>query len=439
MASSASAERRKGWWWRGATECAARGSGTPCAPGPPTRRCGLCGAVAYCSTAHQISHWIYHKKECRRLEEQMRHVDILSDFPFTFFIEDINQASRCSFFTSKGLHQIGLWKSECSCGSLAVSMNELWLNDDWSLPSSLCPCVGIFSLSLILQSGFFAVFKLASATTLNRTKKSTVNLFELLGRLLRMEMSATPFASRIITSLEHRAFYRRYPANYNETELESGYRPLTVYHCFQLLAAQSSISEVKDELNIHYLGPEKELLQLGVFGELLALFSGVQIHMDLVGPAVPQFRDGKTVSLCKYLSCAEQDCICKSSCADSSARRLNGKCVTVHIKLHKGFYHDICRNILKDSYPHLIIAPNAGVAAYSSWSPTIELIKEMGIPAIFTDFCEEAANLAADCISTVTSLPLRLPIQINPFRQPMVVEDSALYLPCYSNCFLFGM
>ncbi|URD90633.1 MYND finger [Musa troglodytarum] len=308
MASSASAERRKGWWWRGATECAARGSGTPCAPGPPTRRCGLCGAVAYCSTAHQISHWIYHKKECRRLEEQMRHVDILSDFPFTFFIEDINQASRCSFFTSKGLHQIGLWKSECSCGSLAVSMNELWLNDDWSLPSSLCPCVG----------------------------------------------------------------------------------------------------------------PEKELLQLGVFGELLALFSGVQIHMDLVGPAVPQFRDGKTVSLCKYLSCAEQDCICKSSCADSSARRLNGKCVT-------------------DSYPHLIIAPNAGVAAYSSWSPTIELIKEMGIPAIFTDFCEEAANLAADCISTVTSLPLRLPIQINPFRQPMVVEDSALYLPCYSNCFLFGM
>ncbi|URD90635.1 MYND finger [Musa troglodytarum] len=419
MASSASAERRKGWWWRGATECAARGSGTPCAPGPPTRRCGLCGAVAYCSTAHQ--------------------------------------ASRCSFFTSKGLHQIGLWKSECSCGSLAVSMNELWLNDDWSLPSSLCPCVGIFSLSLILQSGFFAVFKLASATTLNRTKKSTVNLFELLGRLLRMEMSATPFASRIITSLEHRAFYRRYPANYNETELESGYRPLTVYHCFQLLAAQSSISEVKDELNIHYLGPEKELLQLGVFGELLALFSGVQIHMDLVGPAVPQFRDGKTVSLCKYLSCAEQDCICKSSCADSSARRLNGKCVTVHIKLHKGFYHDICRNILKvnflllsifewidmmdwqDSYPHLIIAPNAGVAAYSSWSPTIELIKEMGIPAIFTDFCEEAANLAADCISTVTSLPLRLPIQINPFRQPMVVEDSALYLPCYSNCFLFGM
>ncbi|XP_064950397.1 uncharacterized protein LOC103975863 isoform X1 [Musa acuminata AAA Group] len=391
MASSASAERRKGWWWRRATECAARGSGTPCAPGPPTRRCGLCGAVAYCSTAHQISHWTYHKKECTRLEEQMRHVDILSDFPFTFFIEDINQQeSRCSFFTSKGLHQIGLWKSECSCGSLAVSMNELWLNDNWSLPSSLCPCAepkSQLSSCLSCWEDYY-------------------------------QWRCLPLDSPVALLLHW---------------------PLTVYHCFQLLAAQGSISEVKDELNIHYLGPEKELLQLGVFGELLALFSGVQIHMDLVGPAVPQFRDGKTVSLCKYLPCAEQDCICKSSCADSGARRLNGKCVTVHIKLHKGFYHDIRRNILKDSYPHLIIAPNAGVAAYSSWSPTIELIKEMGIPAIFTDFCEEAANLAADCISTVTSLPLRLPIQINPFRQPMVVEDSALYVPCYSNCFLFGM
>lgn len=32
-----------------------------------------------------------------------------------------------------------------------------------------------------------------------------------------------------------------------------------------------------------------------------------------------------------------------------------------------------------------------------------------------------------------------LQIQLNPFRQPMVIEDSALFLPCYSNCFLFGI
>lgn len=39
-----------------------------------------------------------------------------------------------------------------------------------------------------------------------------------------------------------------------------------------------------------------------------------------------------------------------------------------------------------------------------------ELIKEMDIPAIFTDFCEEAANLAASCISSVTGRPPRVPV-----------------------------
>ena len=37
-------------------------------------------------------------------------------------------------------------------------------------------------------------------------------------------------------------------------------------------------------------GPEKELLQLVAFGELRALFLGVQIHIELVGPEVPQSR-----------------------------------------------------------------------------------------------------------------------------------------------------
>ena len=37
-------------------------------------------------------------------------------------------------------------------------------------------------------------------------------------------------------------------------------------------------------------GPEKELLQLAVFGELQALFPGVHVHIEFVGPAIPQHR-----------------------------------------------------------------------------------------------------------------------------------------------------
>lgn len=37
-------------------------------------------------------------------------------------------------------------------------------------------------------------------------------------------------------------------------------------------------------------GPEKELLQLSVFSELHALFPNVHVHIELVGPAIPQHR-----------------------------------------------------------------------------------------------------------------------------------------------------
>jgi hypothetical protein len=39
-----------------------------------------------------------------------------------------------------------------------------------------------------------------------------------------------------------------------------------------------------------FTGPEKELLQLAVFAELHALFPGVHVHIELVGPSVPQNR-----------------------------------------------------------------------------------------------------------------------------------------------------
>ncbi|KAK2636363.1 hypothetical protein Ddye_031155 [Dipteronia dyeriana] len=160
-------------------------------------------------------------------------------------------------------------------------------------------------------------------------------------------------------------------------------------------------------------GPEKELLQLAVFGELRALFSGVQVHIQLIGPAIPQHRDGEMINLCSYAHCTDADCIRKSSSEnfDRSLDMVRSSAVT--LQRHKRFYHDRCRDISK------------------------ELIKEINVPGVFSDYCEEACHLAACNISTIIGCPLSLPL--NPFRQPMVVEDSALFLPCYSNCFLFGI
>ncbi|XP_047159690.1 uncharacterized protein LOC124830100, partial [Vigna umbellata] len=184
-------------------------------------------------------------------------------------------------------------------------------------------------------------------------------------------------------------------------------------------------------------GPEKELLQLLVFGELLALFPGFHVHIELVGPAIPPQRDGEKIQISKYACCNEDECECKIAIKNTYPETESGSAVT--LQLWRGFYHDRYRDIVKDSFPHLIIAPNGGIAAYSSWLPCIELIEKIGVPAVFTDYCEEACHLAASCIKTVSDRPPKLPVQLNPFRQPIAVEDSVLLLPCYSNCFLFGM
>nr|CAD1818841.1 unnamed protein product [Ananas comosus var. bracteatus] len=225
------------------------------------------------------------------------------------------------------------WTSECSCGPTVASIGGLGIMNEWNLPSSLCH--------------HFCFFITDPKNPISTPLSSWKDYYK---------WRSLPFHSPVALLLHW---------------------PLTIYHCLQLSFARNSSSEVSGKLHIHYLGPEKELLQLAVFGELRALFPGLQLYIELVGPAVPQRRDGETICISNYAHCSEESCHCRSS------ERTNA----VMLRLRKG--------VQQDSNAHLIVAPNAGVAAYSSWLPTIELIKEMGVPAIFTDFCEEAAFLAS--------------------------------------------
>ncbi|KAM4109988.1 hypothetical protein ACJW30_03G159900 [Castanea mollissima] len=375
-------------------ECAGKGRGTRCL-GPPRKRCHRCGAVAYCSASHQILHWSDHKEECKRLAQQMKSVDVLNDFPFTFSQEATlmvheKKETRCSFLSKRGVHQVGMWLYECCCGSSVTSSDCFRSNDGWHLPRILCPCnepVAPIPKQLSSWKDYY-------------------------------EWRCIPLHSPVALLLHW---------------------PLMIYQAIQVTGLGSLTSEIRDKLCIHYLGPEKELLQLAVFAELHALFPGVHVHIELVGPEIPQHRDGERIDLGNYAHCLETDCICKSASENLSWDVQTGRTSKVTLQLRRGLYHDCYHEIAKDFSPHLVIAPNAGVAAYSSWLPTIELIKETNIPAVFSDYCEEACHLGACCISTLTGHPLTFPTQLNPFRQPMVVEDSALFLPCYSNCFLYGM
>ncbi|KAK9276272.1 hypothetical protein L1049_005803 [Liquidambar formosana] len=299
-------------------ECAGKGRRTRCT-GPPTRRCARCEAVAYCSVSHQISHWNDHKEECERLEQQMKRADVLNDFPFTFTREATLQVcekreSRCSFLSKRGIHRVGMWMCECGCGASVDSFGCSRLNDCWNLSSSLCPCSGIIFHSLS-NFCFEVAIDVSRGYFISICRACVSNIKRLSGWKDYFEWRCIPLHSPVALLLHW---------------------PLTIYHATQLAATRSLNFEISNELCIHYLGPEKELLQLAVFGELLALFPGVRVHIELVGPAIPQYRDGERIDLYSFAHCIETDCMCRSSSENVSRGVGSGKTSAVTLQLRRG-------------------------------------------------------------------------------------------------------
>lgn len=148
-------------------------------------------------------------------------------------------------------------------------------------------------------------------------------------------------------------------------------------------------------MNWNFTGPEKELLQLSVFSELQALFPNVDVHIELVGPSIPQHRyvlhfdalhgiplhlllvlaascgehlkiishlkwillvlfekdrDGEMIELCNYAHCLDKDCTCKSTSETANGVVHTSKPSAVTLHLRSGFYHDRYRDMTKVGY-----------------------------------------------------------------------------------------
>ena len=78
--------------------------------------------------------------------------------------------------------------------------------------------------------------------------------------------------------------------------------------------------------------------------------------------------------------------------------------------------------------PDLAFLLNAGLAAYTTWSPTLVALQD--IPVVVTDYCEEAAVRAQLVCPDLTQ------VMPNPFRSPLRLPNSGLRIPCYSNAFM---
>ncbi|GMH33302.1 hypothetical protein BSKO_01136 [Bryopsis sp. KO-2023] len=251
--------------------------------------------------------------------------------------------------------------------------------------------------------------------------------------------------------------------------------PLTLFLGISL----AGIPKCRPLIRVHYLGPQDELDMLEVFGVLMDLLPGTRIHIDFIGPDISKELDGRqleilptTKSMCEktpwpcswddleLIDYQDIDMVCppppftNEKCKpreltthqsnpeiDISHQRIEKKIGAMTMSFWRGVYHDWLNNSSglheESKQADLVFAPNAGLEAYPSWLPTIEMLSQTGPFALFTDYGEEAIVRPAKMLK---SWGLNVGgAFVNPFRQPLLRVDSGNVLPCYSNGFGFVM
>ena len=379
--------------------------------------CGGCAGFAYCAEACLRSHWASgHAEACARVERDVaataavraaHDVDALAWWRVAVVHVDEGLATACDALGE--CHGVGAFRRECGCfrrvpfGSLP-SREKAAADDD--------------------DDDALEVLQKHTRTPL-RPKKSTARLFparswlEMYARLgfARTSRAALVFSAAATTAAfcEKKIFPFEGSANDKKKKRRQ-----------------------KARLVIHLLGAEKELDQAFAFAWFLSrawrgeAFRGIiarDVEVHMVGPEVPKTW-GPVV--------CERD-------EETNAPR-------VAVYGHRGLYHDVVdastssRGTLATA-PDVIVCPDAGIAAFASWVPTIDVILRAGAPAAVTDLTAEAARAAAkiwlrraalfSATRALSAFGSDADVALNPFRRVMSARGNDTQAPTYANGFGF--
>ena len=390
---------------------------------PATMTCGGCAGFAYCAEACLRSHWASgHAEACARVERDVaataavraaHDVDALAWWRVAVVHVDEGLATACDALGE--CHGVGAFRRECGCfrrvpfGSLPQNAAD---DDDDALE-------GLF----------------------------------LNGHTPTLERRATKTTTGDVGAVPARTWLEMYArlgfAKTSRAALVFSAAATTVAFCEKTLLAKQERQGIANgdgrdgRLVIHLIGAEKELDQASYFAWFLSrswrgeafresIARDVEVHM--VGPEVP-----------RGFTPVER----RSGDDESSAPR-----VTVYG--HRGLYHDFIHATLTSesrgtllTAPDVIVCPDAGIAAFTSWEPTIDVILRSGAPAVVTDLTAEAARLAAkiwrsraalfsatrECVSAFGSDAYS--VALNPFRRVMSARGNDTQAPTYANGFGF--
>jgi len=428
--------------------------------------CGGCAGFYYCDRAHQEMHWsnFDHHESCERTKKQVARTQELREDIFSAFdwgrlsteMIDENVHTRCTLLEKLGVHNQNEYRRECPCHA-KTPFGKLPPGNTY-LPGGIrCKTTPVKSWCLRLKFANWQSHELQQWL-----RERVPNSTDACVRELRKPLSEN---WDVMMSCRLRALVEEQDGPLKIPEFAPKYpTPITLHTAATIDYAVRQLADFRGRpsdgspercVAVDVLGAEKEVDQLErtiialhwlrYIDELIAPkkrgFVYPPLHLNLIGPEVP-FN-------------ALYDCDFEGECW----ARTNP--VTVH--MYRGLYHEVRETItcayerndfLRD--PHrLVFMPNAGIAAFTSWEPTLKmLVNDVGETrrfgskqpvVVITDYTEEAANMG---LKELKKMVLRekvaarwkfLEVRVNPYRQPVSCKGADNAMPSYANGFIFGM
>ena len=424
--------------------------------------CGGCAGFYYCDRAHQEMHWsdFDHHESCERTKKQVARTQELREDIFSAFdwgrlsteMIDENVHTRCTLLEKLGVHNQNEYRRECPCHA-KTPFGKLPPVADTRCPPGkvLSWCLGLLNAnrqSYMLQQWL---------------RERVPNSTDACVRELRKPL---PENWDVMMSCRLKALVKEQDGPLKIPEFAPKYpTPITLHTAATIDYAVRQLADFRGRpsdgspercVAVDVLGVEKEVDQLErtiialhwlrYIDELITPkkrgFVCPPLHLNLIGPEVP------------FDALIDRD----SFEGDGWART---NPVTVH--MYRGLYHEVeeriaytayaRHNFLRDRDPHrLVFMPNAGIAAFTSWEPTLKmLVNEVGYirskqpVVVITDYTEEAANMG---LKELKKMVLRekvaarwnfLEVRVNPYRQPVSCKGADNAMPSYANGFIFGM
>lgn len=387
--------------------------------------CPGCSAVHYCSTAHLKAHRRsgHAPVDCRRFAAHLTSVPGLNAHPLFPWHPTAPQPSLCTLLEGLGVHRCGAWVRECHCrvgtpyGVDAPLLKELWAS--------------------------------TRAATITRTYLAA-RLADWWGVPGGGELLTTPAAAAAAAGPTDWASYCRIrpldPSSPLPVLLDA---PLTAFWAVQRLRARAG-GALPARLTVALVGAEKEVDQWPVLLELGALLPGTDVTVEIIGPEVPCWADGRAVTV----------------------PPADGATGALVLSFHQGYFDQVVENRLapRGSVPDVVVGLNAGLGAYQTWLPSLAALKRWwsggrAAPRVclFTDYIAESVDIArrnlgalmgpgggglaaaaaaagdaafAAAIAPDMSGAVRISdAEVNPFRKPRWVAQATHRMPDCPNSF----